>query len=1845
MVSPAFRSCFPRMRIQSCLFVAMLLFLPLNTGCNRDKDGVKTSEPAPVTAELARTITHATSGIILTTDPIRVRFAEQHVRLDRVNQPIVTPEPIFRFTPWINGQSTWSDDGQTLTYTPDEPLPRDTAFLGVVDLDMLFHATPDKPELGSFEFSFKTGSQEISQVSGEFGPHPTGAPDRAVFTGTIVLTEPAELNQVKSATRITLDGRTVTPVWSIREDQRMFSYVLEDLVRDNRTHDVEVIVDGEPLGAADGAGHRRQLHPARQLLVSSIYPETEGSSRLIHVELSDTLDPAQDLNGFLRIEPAISFSLRKSGRRITLVGDFSAGASYRVFLSKGIRSIWGNALEAPEEKQIQFSHLKPAIRFLSDGMVLSSGNRQQLRFESVNVKSVNVEIQRIYEANLGQYLQWANLGNTAGRNDSFTEADRVAVKVAETSLDLEMVVNRKQVYDLDLSGLMPHKEAGLFLVKMWFDKDNMVYNSSEPQGSYYDDPRRNGYLWRHGSVYKAVLVSDLGVSATLAGHDAAVTVTRISNAEPVAGATVNLKNYQNHVMQSRETDADGLARFTEAPDEIYFVEAVKDRQVSVVIPKKMSWNTGSFDVGGANINQPGIRAYIYPDRGVHRPGDTIHLSVILRNPDHSFPDHHPVTLKLTNPRRQEVLEQSAVAEKDGFVTFSFATEEDAPTGTWQATVTAGDSTFVHALPVETVVPYRLKLELGSSQDQIGPDDTEWVCDLHADYLFGNPAPGLTARAEVRLTRTRPPVSTFKEYTFDNETIRFKEQVESVYNGKLDENGDATIKWKIPSLKNAPTTLSARLTATVLEKGGRPNRTDTTVPVHPFRRYVGLERPDFKWGYAGVGEEMVTRIIVVGTDGKPVSGQQLNWTLYHNERSWWWEYRSWSDYKRKYRDDLRTTEIATGSLRSEGVPVPLKLTPEKRGSYLLEVQNGDGHTAAFFFNAYSWGEATAPDNAATIAMEMDRQSYNPGDTAELTFPTPETGSILVHVVKGHSILSAFRVNPSGSERTAVRIPVTAEMIPNCYVTISVLQPHDVTANDRPLRMFGVLNVPVSDSKTQLPVKLRMPDELESGKPFTMTIQAGSDGNARFTVAVVDEGLLALTRFQTPDPWEFFFAKQRLMASLADLYSQVIRAVKGDPYRVFTIGGDAAMMARAAGEKPKEDGKRKRFKPVALFKGPVSTDENGTAVVSFTMPEYIGAVRAMVVAADGNRYGHAEKSVPVKQDLMLMPTLPRVLHPGDQLKIPVTVFSMKDGIGTIKLSVKTEGPVDVGDNWQNTITLEKAGERDILIPITVKQALGQVKIQLQATAESVETTHSTDLTIVPVSPELTEWKSQPVKPGERINVKIPGHGIPGSNRVQLQVSKRAGLNLQHRLDRLIRYPYGCVEQTTSAAMPQLYLKHLSRLTQEQESRIDQFINAAIDKLRRFQTADGGFSYWAGGATANTWCSSYVGRFLLEAHRAGYHVPAGMQRRWLQYEQQAAARGVGTIKERCFRVYLLARAGQPATGAMNLLKENSLGAMTATDRHLLAAAYYLGGSRDIAAELKRGGSFEIAAYRESGGTYGSAFRDRSILLELTTEQEDWEHATELFARIAQRLSSKEWLSTQETGYALSALGNYIARTDPGNEKITGSIQLPDGTRVPFDTPNLMIHVDVPEGSGETAEINLSPDCPIETVQVTTQWTGIPRQADAVSETHAGIRTSVRWLDEDGHEIDPSRMPQGTTFYAHYRVRLDSAVGSLDEVVLEQMVPTGWEIDNLRLDGGGLPAWTPVTSTSRVEYTDIRDDRVSWFFDLYSGRHQEISLLLKLRAVTRGRSQLPPTVCTAMYDNRYSSVIPGRSVEVQAP
>ena len=376
-------------------------------------------------------------------------------------------------------------------------------------------------------------------------------------------------------------------------------------------------------------------------------------------------------------------------------------------------------------------------------------------------------------------------------------------------------------------------------------------------------------------------------------------------------------------------------------------------------------------------------------------------------------------------------------------------------------------------------------------------------------------------------------------------------------------------------------------------------------------------------------------------GNPVAGRNLRYRVYRGTTHWWWEYENRAAFQRRFKSDRRTELVSEERVVSALAPMDLLFKPDDRGQYLIEVADGDdkGHTAAFFVRAYHWGRAPAGEgNEGALVLKTDRERYQPGDEAVIRFPVPQEGSILFAVEQGGRVIESRWYRLDGKEEEAkIPIAVSAAMIPTAYASVSLIQPHAQTDNDRPMRLFGVVPIEVHDPATRLDFAIHMPDLLRPGEPFAVEVQSAAD-SAAFTIAVVDEGLLALTDFHTPDPWESFFQKQRLSVRTFDLFAHVIGVAKGDPFKTFAIGGGFAAKQQAQRDP------RRRFPSVSMFAGPLHTDAAGHARVQFTMPNYVGAVRTMVVGARGKRFGHAEKTTEVKSDLMVLSTLPRVIGPG-------------------------------------------------------------------------------------------------------------------------------------------------------------------------------------------------------------------------------------------------------------------------------------------------------------------------------------------------------------------------------------------------------------------------------------------------------------------------------------------------------------------------------------------------------------------------------------------------------------------------
>ena len=1844
------------------LILLLLMFIIFFTHCSkREKDELA------YPLKTAKMISQVTVGLISSQDAIRVRFVAEMVEENLVG--VVMQKQVFEFEPSIDGITEW-EDRRTLKFSPNGKLPLRAEYEGKLDLAVLFPEHKDA-DLQPLQIQFSVAGREINTISADFELVNPNDPSRLLYKGEVLFTEEIDIDAVNRASSLAIDKRNIKLSWSRGSGNSHFRFESELVERDTKEKTLFFKLNKVPLGISQDYEKEAKLFPLSNLTVIDFGKVDLGQQPAIEVKFSDELDPNQDITGLITFDPPMESKLSKSGQTITIRGNFNYGESYTLVVHAGIRSKWGTTIISQLTNTLEFEDLKPGMKFSSDGVFLPTVNNRTLRFQTLNLRTVHVEIKKVFESNLGQFLQSEKLGGRSDRNESFNDyyVERVGVIVANDTLEIGETKNIWLQHELDLQQLIKPDENGLHLIKLSFDKNSMVYNMDDQSTptrrrryfgeNYYTNPNSQGYLYRYGQIYKPIIISDIGLTYKQGHEQQIVYASNIKDATPLSGVLVNLRTYQNQIMQSETTDGQGRAIFDVPAKDIFYVEAEKDGQHSLIKLNEMSWNLSTFDTGGETIQPGATRAFIYSDRGVYRPGDTIYLSVIARNDDDTFPENHPVTLKVYNPKNQMVYEQINRESKDGFYSFRIETHPADLTGNWRAQVTAGMSKFNYPLKVETVVPFRLKVNIDPVKDRLAWNDKALNLIVKSTYLFGNPASNLEAEVEVNLNASTKRFSKYRKFQFSNRQIEFKPIKQNIFKGKLNSDGESSVSWTLPDLSYSPSAINAIVKATVFEKGGRPNFNFKDIPIDPFEYYVGIQIPEFDYGYTRVGALMDVPIILVDPGGNPVSGRNLHYRIYKNTSYWWWEYGSHSDFRFRFKSDTHTKLLTEDDLISQHNSVHLQFTPEDRGEYLVEVTDGlNGHTAAFFFSAYHWGSAPASvDNAGELVLKSDKNKYAPGDIASVSFPTPKEGRILVSIEKSSSILDSYWQNPNPEDfETTLEIPVTAEMLPNVYVSVSIIQPQSQTENDRPIRMYGVVPLLVEEESTRETLIINMVESLKPKELFDIDISTFDESQTQFTIAVVDEGLLDLTHFQTPDPWQLFFAKQSLNVNSYDLYSYIIGINKGDVFKVFSIGGDLAARYRTS---QMDDEKAKRFEPVALFKGPLSTDENGKASVQFEMPDYIGSVRVMVISAKGSKYGHADQTVPVKTDLMVLPSLPRSLGVGDQIVVPVTVFAMRDSIGTVNVSLNTEGPVTIIGVSSKAILLNERGEKDLFFDLSANMTTGIATINISVEGQNIRSEFQTELDIRTSSPRLYESAEKEVARGRTVSFIIPDKGIPGSNHASISIRRRPKMNFANRLQWLIRYPYGCIEQSISAVFPQLYLKTILAQTLTEKDEIDLNINEGIKRLRRFQLPSGGFTYWPGSTSPSSWGTNYAGHFLIEAKNLGYSVPAGLMKNWLRYQKSQALVTRDNLMTRVYGVYLLALADEPAIGPMNLLKENNLKDMRDVEKWLLASAYKMAGIDRTATQILRETGKSVSDYNEFGGTYGSGWRDRAIILDQLINFQRMDEADELAQQIASVLSARDWYSTQTTGFMLLALGKYLYTIEGEGSDIptmTGEFRLPNGETIDFDTQNFEFSHTITRGFGNQVEVRLNDNATITRAFVTLSWDGVPLISEARDESK-NLGLQVTWLDEDGMKIDPKALQQGSSFWAHYEVANPNKV-SIEELALVQLLPAGWEVDNIRLTGETMPNWMSNWNLNYEEYLDIRDDRVMWFFDFprnirsrnrrnRRNRNQTrevLDFVLKLNAVTTGQFVLPPTTVEAMYNNQYKGLQAGYKVEVMA-
>ena len=1460
----------------------------------------------------------------------------------------------------------------------------------------------------------------------------------------------------------------------------------------------------------------------------------------------------------------------------------------------------------------------PTIRFISKGSILPSAGGLDLLFGSVSYAKAQVRVKKVYSSNILQFLQFDSY-------DTRYELYKVAGVVADTTVVLG---------DKDADHIREWKTYGLALEDLIKPEPGAIYHieirGREPlvEEDFWDSDSSFGDYETYEERSVDLLASDLVLIAKKGDSSTEVYAYNVLTGKPVSGVKVKLYDFAQQELAKGSSDHDGHVSFP-ASEEGRFVVANNGKQYAYLDLKyEKALSTSNFDVSGTT-HEGGIKAYIFGERGVWRPGDTLHVSVVTLFDDTPLPAGHPITAELRNPDGQVTQTLTEKSNATNMYHFPFVTSEDALSGRWRVDVTVGGQIFSKSLRVEAIKPNKLDINLHFDDDYITPS-TQCVGDISVAWLYGAPGSDLKLSGTLELTSASTAFKGWEDYTFLDDARSFSDQTLYYNDFKTNADGHAFINTGVDINKSTtPGMLTAGFTIRAFEPSGEFSTSYTSVKMSPFSTYVGLKTDLDKdrWGdrYLQAGKSHKFEVATVDAEGKGVSAPSLHAEVYHVNWSWWWDasgqiasYMAGKSKELLYEKTFSTSG-GKGSFSYDWADAPYGLY------YIRVTDNRGGHAASLLCEVNESNATDASEGSTELNMLLDKEKYTVGETARITIPSAAGTSALVSIEKGGKILSTRRVECFAGS-TEIRIPVTKEMTPNAYASISLIQPHGNVHNDAPIRLYGVRNINVEDPASRLNPVLDIPAETKPESTLNFKVKE-QDGRAMsYIVALVDEGLLSLTGFKTPDAWSAFYAKEALRVRTWDEYDAVIGAYGGHIEQLFAIGGDEDGSNGALKRQGAE-----RFKPVVAYLGPFELKAGKTASHSIEVPQYIGSMRAMIIATDGKAQGSSSKDVAVKQPVMVQATLPRTLSVGETIKIPTTVIALEDGVGNVKLDIQTDDLLTVKCASSITANAPKAGQSVEYFEVQVGEKTGIAHVTVTAKAGSDKSVSNVEIDVLNPNPAITRVQSFLLDGGKNKDATADLFGLPGTNSVAVELSSIPAIDLGRRLKYLIEYPYGCVEQTVSAAFPQLYLSQVMDCDDNTVKRSARNITAAINRLHSFRRPDGSLSYWPGNTDSSPFGSAYALHFLQEAENQGYAVPADLKAGLVRYLTNSV---VSNKKEgefvRAYGLYSLAVAGKPQRSAMNLLREQAK-KMPRSAVWMLAAAFASDGKKQVATTLING-----LPYLETDGKYyydyyGSVDRNMAIALRTSILTGQKEAAFELAEKVAAHLNdSQYYMSTQATAWSLYAISDY-ARTIAGGG-VNASVKGPDKS-YKMSTEKAIIRQDIGIDDDATkAALNIANNgsSPIHAVIAVT---GTPKAGSEKAKS-SGLSMKISYVDRDGKPVGVDTLSRGRDFKSIVTVT-NTGSARVNDLALAQKFPSGWEINNDRLNSENF------SYPAGVNYQDFRDDRVYSFFDLGAG--QSVTITTTLTATYPGKFYLPAVSCEAMYDDKISALVPGKWTEVK--
>lgn len=1573
--------------------------------------------------------------------------------------------------------------------------------------------------------------------------------------------------------------------------------------------------------------------------------DKQGKAR-IELTFSKNLNNQQSLVGFLSIDgrDVGDSQISKYLNKIVITGEFTLGKEYKVGIKSGIKAFDNSKLKEDMSKTIETYNRDRSLEFVDNGIFLSSKDENSINIKVINYQAFDYELWSVQVENVAEMIHNLNLleysGNYASSYYRRENLNWYGNLIKSDKIETKVEIDKESYIKLDLDDVIEDDPQKIYILNL---------TGSTRSNDPLNLPRNYRY-YRNNKESRILLSTDYALSAKVFSNSVAINVIDVLNKEPVSRVDIELRAYNNTLLAEGSTNRKGFLLFDDLEVSLegreFFIVAENSNKLGFLSSQSMQIDNSKFKVENSYY-QTNYKVQAFLDRDVYRPGEKVNLIVLARDNDNKLiKEDLPLLVTVYDGQGSKIVSEKIKDFDQGFATYQYLTKESSKTGSWRMEVEYASMMKSVYFTLESFVPERFNTRLKADKDFYQKEDNNLNLLIENNYLFGKALNDAKCQLNLSFNHDYSFANEkYSEYIFSDDFTSidysmFNEQM--IF--KTNQDGVVNVKLDLLDKTYARNPYFININAKVTEKGGRPIERQLVLPVSPLDNYIGLSSNRY---LKPKNNEFKVPLVVVDNKGeKLVKDSQVDYVVYAKRGSWWWDYDNID--QTSFKSSESTVVVKKGSV-TIGRDKYINFTPKTSDFHVFFIEakihgQDDYEINRKYYNSY-WGDSSEITEDTSLELKLDKDEYVIGDKVRLSIPSSKDSKIYINLVKQNEIIEYDIISPNKDGLQIYEFEVNEDMLPNIYAEVRLVQGIDNKKNDMPIRLYGIIPISVVDEDTRLNISLNIPDRITSNSKLKASIDVGDNKKTKYIVSIVDQGLVNRTNYNMPNPWNFFYGKEAYYARDYDNFNFFVNAQEHNIFRTIMIGGgmdaEASFAAMSKGglanmremNRLQETGVQ-RFKPVTYFLGILETDRDGKGEFEVDIEDYIGSLRVNVIAINEDAFGAETGYTIVKDDVILMPTLPRVLSPQDEFEIPVNVIIDSNVKSPVIVELITNDLVEIVSDSKITIKAGKTSEF-LTFRAKVSDNIGKADFTFKTISQDFQGQRKVDLGIRLPAPYSFEAKILDFTERE-ISLDVPKKGYDSSNQVYLTFTQGFEFDAQQLIRRSFYYYYGGAFIKTITALNQLLLSEFIDDVNI-KNEIDETINFYFQEIVNYNR-QGLYPWrdlWREDSERRT-LNIYALHTAVIAKEKGYNINSFVFNEIINYLKKNSPSGKQVTFIDAYQLYVLALAGQADIAKLNYYSEKNGIEVTSDAVAMLAIAYEEAGYdfKDIQKNITK---VNINNNSNNYSRLSNPSDDVKGAIELFYKTKYGNQSSEDKAKnrseasaIVHKLQSKNYWSFNEMNWNLWGLTAYIETLGKDYNK--------------FKQESLEVTID---GKSQTIKVNdfyslnltdykekevlikaISEDA--ENISITLYNNYVPRIEDSENYSN-GIELFVTYTDLSGSFIDVSTLDQGQTFYANLEVIPEE---KNNDFALTYILPSGWEFAE--------QDYNNYTSQKEMpKYVDIRDDRAIIYGNInYSS---SLTYSLKITATSKGKFTMPATSVEYLYLPEIRATLKGKTIQVK--